>query len=192
MLDGIFKSFLEDGLRRAMEIASESDILEVIPHPSYSPSLLYLLVFNDVAYLRDSGDNNINVSRGIVCVEIRFPLDYLRSTDSNLYLKTATILDPSSLLHPDPYLFHPNYDPVSGCICLGADFLPGTPLNNLIFHIYDIISYSNYSTDERNGLNAVACRYLRDHPEVISNLRIMPLRRRRLAAKVSFKEVANH
>ena len=183
-MDDIFRSFLDDSYTKTAELAAESDILRVIPHPLTHPPTLYLLVFEPMEYLRDTTSGVVEVAKGVLPVEVRFPLDYLRSTDPVLYLKIATLVDPVTFALPHPDFFHPNHDPLTGALCLGANFRPGTPLNALIWHLYDILTYANFSVHEHNALNPAACRYWREHPEEVSRLRITPLRRRRLKATV--------
>ena len=51
-------------------------------------------------------------------------------------------------------------------------------LTELIWHVYEILTYRNLNLDERDALNPQACRYLRLHPEVLAALRPPPLRQR--------------
>jgi hypothetical protein len=196
-MDDIFRSFLVESHTQAAALVAESDILHVVPHPltalptvyfpvmthvASSPPTIYLILFEDVAYLSATPTGIVEMTTGSLPVEVRFPPDYLRSTDPTLYLKLVTLLDPLSFALPHADFFHPNHDPITGAICLGADFRPGTPLPALIWHIYDIITYANFSVDERNALNPAAGRYWRDHPDELSELPIKPLRRRKLRA----------
>jgi hypothetical protein len=183
-MDEILKRFLAGSLTQASILQSESDILSIIPAPSSDPPTIYLLLFEGLRYLRFGRSGIVEIASDFIPVEVRFPSDYLRTTDQHLYLKLATILDAVMLHIPNPDLFHPNYDPISGSLCLGADFRAGTPLNSIIHHIYQIITYQNFSTDERNALDPIACEYLRNHPEVLSQLKNKPLRRRQLQSKV--------
>lgn len=181
----IFNSFLADSFKKGMEIARESDILEILHDPASNPPWRYLLVFKGMEYLLRTHSGIVEAVTGSVPVEVRFPPDYLLTADPGLSLRIAIMLDPWTLWGPYTSFFHPNYDPLTGAICLGARFAPGTPLPALIFHVYTIITYENYSVDERNCLDPTAARYLREHPEAVASLRVNPLRRRQGRFRVS-------
>ncbi len=72
--------------------------------------------------------------------------------------------------------FHPNYRwPV---LCVG-EIRPGMPLPMMLRHVYEILTYQNFATDD--GLNGEACRRLRDEPALLDRLpRPRRLTRRRL------------
>jgi hypothetical protein len=196
-MDDIFRSFLAESYLQSAALVAESDILHVVPYPltalptvyfpvmthvASNPPTMYLVLFEDMVYLSATPTGTLEVTTGVLPVEVRFPPDYLCSTDPILYLKLATLLDPWTFALPHVDFFHPNHDPITGAICLGADFRAATPLPPLIWHIDAILTYANFSVDERNALNPTACRYWRDHPEAVSELPIKPLRRRRLKA----------
>jgi hypothetical protein len=181
----IFNSFLADSSKKAMEIARESDILDILHDLESNPPSRYLLVFKGIEHLLRTGSGIVEAVRGIVPVEVRFPPDYLLTADPGLYLRVALIVDPWLLGSPYSGFFHPNFDPLTGAICLGAKFAPGTPLPALIFHVHTIITYQNYSVDERNCLDPTAARYLREHPEAVASLRVAPLRRRQERFRVT-------
>lgn len=187
-MDEILNRFLKRGWKEAITLSVESDLLRIASVPVTDPPTMHLLLFQQIEFLRRERSGEISVANNPIAVGVNFPLDYLRSSDPRLYIKIATLLDPVTL-DPHPDYFHPNVDSVSGTICLGAGFRPGTPFPALIWHLYEIITYQNFSLDERNALNREACRYLRDHSEVISTLRIRPLRRRRLRASAVVQEV---
>ena len=56
-------------------------------------------------------------------------------------------------------------------LCVGG-ITAGTPLEKLCRHIYEIVTYQNYSTDD--SLNPVAAIRLRDEPEVLDQLPAPP------------------
>ena len=181
----IFNSFLVDSFNKGMEIARESDVLDILYDDTSNPPWRYLLLFKGIEYLLHNHSGIVETVRSLVPVEVHFPPDYLRTADPGLYLKIAKIVDPLTLRRPNAGFFHPNYDPLTGAICLGAKFAPGTSLPVLIFHIYSIITYENYSVDERNCLDPAAARYLRENPEAVAFLRVTPLRRRQKRFRVT-------
>jgi hypothetical protein len=64
-------------------------------------------------------------------------------------------------------------------VCLGTgDFQPGTAFRPLVSALYSILSYGVYCTDERNALNPLACRLLRERRHLVEGLECRPLLRR--------------
>ena len=178
-MDAVLNSFLEDTFDRALRLGDETDVFKIYPEPARVPPARYMLLFPDLEYLKlDAGSGTVRPERGPIPVEIRFPADYLRSTDPNIYLKIATLLDPGPFGLPHPGFFHPNCDPASGAICLGAGFLPGARLDALVRQVYDIITYQNYGVVEWDCLNRTAARYLRENPGAALSLNNPPLARR--------------
>jgi hypothetical protein len=171
-MDSVYSGFLCTSFEQAKQLEVDSDIFKILDHQGDPPSR-FLLQFEGIEYLNQNLETSaVAVVKQPLLVDVHFPRDYLRSTDPQLYLKMVT------LLHPE--FFHPNVSLPFGYICLGHDFLPGTVLSDLAFHIHEIITYQNMTVDERDAFNPSACRYLRQYPEVLDNLRRPPLRRRRL------------
>jgi hypothetical protein len=186
-MDAVLNAFLNDTFERAGRLGDEFSA-RIYPDPSRVPPARYLVLFPDLEYLRlDAGDRTVRPERGPVPVEIRFPASYLRSTDPHMYLKIATLLDPSALGPPHSGFFHPNCDPASGAICLGSRFPAGARLDALVHHVYDIVTFQNYGTSEWDCLNPAAARYLRENPQAAASLNNPSLRsgRRRFTVRVS-------
>jgi hypothetical protein len=178
-MDNVLNAFLSDTLDRALRFEDDTTVLKIHPDPTRVPPARYLLFFREVEYLSlDSVSGVVRPSRGPVPVEIRFPADYLRSTDPKLYMKIATVLDPATFAPGLPGFFHPNCDPASGAICLGAGFPRGARLDVLVHHVYDIVAFHNYGVVEWDCLHATAARYLRENPQAALSLRNPPLARR--------------
>jgi hypothetical protein len=176
MMDAVMKSFLEDSFQRGQRLASDSGVLSLDFDRMSFPPEAYLLRFEGT-YLRVEQTGIVEPTHGPLAAEVRFPPEYLRSTDPHLYLKICTLLHPAFLLGPHPDFFHPNVQPGSGAICLGNKFEPGTRLDALIHHLYEILTYQNFSSLEWDCLDPVAARFLREHPEVLSALQWKPLKR---------------
>jgi len=70
--------------------------------------------------------------------------------------------------------------------------VPGTPLVNLLFDIYEIITYHRVTMDEPHALNHAACAWARLHVREFP-IDPRPLRRRPspIAAPDSFVELSS-
>jgi hypothetical protein len=166
--DPILSEFLHQSYAEALALATQSQILTVFSLPGQPLPAQILCAFHGIPHLRKRLDGTIDVvPEGEVLVGIHFPPDYLRSTDRALYLKLISLLSP-------PTFFHPNVH--APALCPGAHLTPGMPLVALLWHIFDIVSYRNINLDELNALEPQACRYLRQHPEILAQLRPPPLR----------------
>ena len=92
----------------------------------------------------------------------------------------VSILDPLDIVHPNI---------LGSYICLGPEFGPTTPIALVLWELYDILAYQNFTTDERNAFNSEACRVLRAHPDVLTRLSFRPFMRRKLEAQVQVKAI---
>lgn len=167
--DKVYLGFLEKSFSQAKQLEADSDILTIL-YTKDNPPSRFLLQFDDIDYLTQNEETGrVAIVSEPLLVDVCFPSDYLRSTDPQLYLRVVTLLNPG--------FFHPNVRLPFGAICLGHDFLPGTLLSDLAFHIYEIITYQNMTVDERDAFNPSACRYLRQYPEVLRKMRRPPILR---------------
>jgi hypothetical protein len=170
--DSIMQEFLRRNYAEACALAAQSAVLTVTSAPRDEVPAKILCHFHHMPYLRQRPDGLVEMTAGEdIVVGIFFPPDYLRSTDKWHYLKLISLLWP-------PTFFHPNVS--APVLCPGARLYPAMPLTALIWHTYDILAYRNVNLDERDALNPQACRYLRQHPEILTRLRPPPLRQRRL------------
>ena len=101
---------------------------------------LFLARFQ-VAYLARPQRGQIGVAPGPLTVMIRIGPDYLRHAEP---LETVQVGNQD--------FFHPNFRwPV---LCVGS-LRPGMALPTLLRHIFEIVTYQNYATDD--GLDPEAC-----------------------------------
>ena len=168
--DRIMQSFLRQSFAEGRALSMQSDIL-TIASPSEDPAPGKLLChFHNLPHLQRRPDGTVErVSQGSIVLGIHFPVDYLRSTDRWMPLQLISLLAPATF-------FHPNVK--APVLCPGTQLTPGMSLTDLIWHTYDIVTYHNMNTDERDALNPEACRYFRQHPEVLAKLQPPPLRQR--------------
>lgn len=157
-MDHVFQAFLENTARDAAALQQKSDVVVVEPLPPLPPSR-YQCTFH-VPFLRRLPSGTVDVASGPVLCGISFPEDYLRSTDPKLFLKIASVMNPG-FLHPNVRL---------GCVCLGSRFAPGTPIDALIWEVFEIVTYRNCTVDESNALDPEACRLVREYPSLLATL----------------------
>lgn len=153
-------------------ISLESDILRIASVPIADPPTMHIFLFQEIEHLRKERSGKISVAKGSIPVKLEFSLDYFQSGDLRVMVLDAT------LLHPDTDFYHPNVDPVSGVISLGR-ILPRTPFPMLIWRLYEVLTCKHLSLPGESAVNSAACRYFRDHPEVVSRFLVPPLIRRR-------------
>lgn len=176
-MDRVFEAFCFAAQREANALTAQSDVLTVRACPPEPPSR-FLVQFR-VPYLRRTAHHTIEVAPGPVEGAIHFPADYLLGTTPQLWFRVATITTADFV--------HPNVR--DGIVCLGAQFNPGTPFRILVRALYDLVSYQMLSLDERNALDAEACRILRANPQLLQTLSAPPLTRR--THRITLKKVGS-
>jgi len=82
---------------------------------------------------------------------------------------------------------HPNIS--DGVVCLGVDFAAGTSLDWLARQLHSIASYENFTLNERVSLNPLACRLLRECPQIVERLPRRPLIPRSARLAIAVKEI---
>ena len=156
--DRVLDRFLERQCEEGMALAAASDLLELTPlGPAPATQAYY-------AHLH---------CKGLVCraeqvaehdhflVGIYFPDAYLRRFDTARVLSWCRPIE----------IWHPNIRPPFMCV---GRMQPGTPLVDLIYQVYEIITYHNVEMREPNALNHDACAWARN------NLQRFPIDRRPL------------
>lgn len=145
MNDPIFHSFLEAQYEQATALAGASDIL-TLEIGDERPPQRYVAHFNCRGLvMSQSGEVE---EANYFMIGIRLPDDYLRTVDPT---QIVTTLRPWSIWHPNargPF------------ICPGK-LTMGTSLVDLLFQIYEIITYQKWSAHD--GLNAAACEWARNN-----------------------------
>jgi hypothetical protein len=155
-MDRIFLAFLENTAADAAELQQKSDLLTLRPVPPLPPSR-YACRFR-VPYLRRLPTGTVEIDPGPVDCTISFPPNYLRSTDRSLGVRVASIASPGFV--------HPNV--LHGAVCLGQQFAPGTPIQALVWELFEIVTYRNCTLD--HGLNPEACRLIREYPSLLERM----------------------
>jgi hypothetical protein len=145
MNDPIYRSFLEVQHRQAMALAAASDILELQAEPAMPPQKYFArfhcrgLVQTPAGEIAEADEFDF---------AIYLPDDYLRAGEPR---QIVNIVKPWSIWHPNaggPF------------ICLGR-LSAGTPLVDILFQTFEIITYQKWSSHD--GLNPAACEWARNH-----------------------------
>jgi hypothetical protein len=146
MSDSILNTFLEHQYREGLALAERSDLFELVPldHPPYRR---YIVRFFCKGLVRRGGQV---VEAERFEVGIRFPDDYLRRIDAGEVI---------ALLGP-PHTFHPNI--LHFWICAGG-LIPGTSLVDLIYSVFEILTYNKVTMIESDALNPEACVWAREN-----------------------------
>jgi hypothetical protein len=165
--DPIYQRFMERQLAEGLALADASDILRLHIPPMAPPHVVaeYLckgLVKDAYGEVREA--NSFQVG-------IWFPQDYLRRADPFEMLRVFT-----------PHIWHPNISSDLPLICVGR-ITPGTPLVDILYQVYEIISYQKYNPREDDSLNRFACAWARENQHRLPTDR-RPLKRRSLNLEV--------
>lgn len=152
MSASIFEDFLEHSHQAALALAEDSDVLQVTRLPVRGVGT-WIAEFA-ISYLSQGPDGSVRLAAGPIGVMIQMTPEYLRQV-SPLEVVQVREMD----------LFHPNF--LWPVLCVG-EVRPGMPLPQILRHVYEILTYENYATDD--GLNPIACRRLCEQPGLLNLL----------------------
>lgn len=147
MTDRVFAAFLERQLRDGMALAASSDLLDLLPLGG-EPPRQYLARFRCKGLVKSETGEIVEAER--FTVGVSFPDDYLRAANPFV---VVTWLQPSEI-------FHPNVCSGAPFICLGH-LAPGTPLVDIVYRCFEIITYARVTMQEHDALNREACAWAR-------------------------------
>jgi hypothetical protein len=147
MGDAIYESFLRRQHEEGMRLKNESDILDLAVMPVDPPDR-YMARFNCRGLVRDRVGHISEANE--FYVGVRFPADYLRRADP---LEVLTWLGPRDV-------FHPNISDRAPIICVGR-LAPGTGLVDILYQLFEIITYQKVTMREDDALNRDACGWAR-------------------------------
>jgi hypothetical protein len=163
--DRVYEAFLERQRREGLALAGESDLLEVVPEGP-RPLCHFRLVLG-CRGLVVTGSGELALAEHFE-VGVRFPPDYLRRAHS---AEVLTLLGPRGT-------FHPNIQGDGPGICAGH-ITPGTPLVDLIYQVWELLTYRKATVREDDALNRAACAWARRNAHRFP-LDTRPLKRRPL------------
>jgi len=176
MKDKILESFLEAQNREGLELAGESDLLELYPQGS-RPFRCWIARFHCKGLVL-SNQGKVSEADDFA-VAIYFPDDYLRRAHT---AEVLTWLTPGNV-------FHPNVARDLPLICIGR-MSPGMGLVDILYQVYEIITYRKITMNERNSLNKPACRWARQNTDLFP-IDERPLKRQPVQIQVNGREEVN-
>ena len=165
--DPIYRRFMERQLADGLALARESDLLRLRIPPTAPPN--FVAEYRCKGLVR--GDDGQITEADRFEVGIWFPPDYLRRAEPFNMLRLFT-----------PGVWHPNISQELPLICIGR-LTPGTPLVDILYQIYDILTYQKYNPREDDSLNKIACAWARQNQHRFPIDR-RPLKRRSLNLEV--------
>jgi len=165
--DPILRAFLERQAADGRALAQASDILSL----DCLPTGQHFIAHYSCRGLVKDRDGGVREGDSFH-VGIFFGADYLRSVNP---FEALTLFGPLNT-------FHPNVAFGAPFICAGR-ISPGMPLTDLLYQIYEILSWQKVTPREDDALNQEACAWARAHQDRFPIDR-RPLKRRRLALEI--------
>jgi len=166
MDDLVFRGFLQKQFEEGMGLARQSDLLELVPVSGDTPRK-YIARFRCKGLVRNADGV---AEHSDFHVGIHFLDDYLRRVEP---FQLLTWLLP-------PNAWHPNIN--APAICIGK-VTPGTSLVDLLYRLFEVITYQKVTPREDDALNRVACQWARRNRDRFPIDR-RPLKRRSLKLRV--------
>lgn len=175
MRDNILNSFLDEQFHAGMQLAEQSDILELLPVEGLPPRR-YLATFRAKGLIQDANGDIRDAN--VFTVGIWLPDDYLANAN---HAQVLTYLGP----HARPW--HPNMR--APFIC--AHLRPGTPLVQVLHTLFELWTWQLFDTRDE-GLNPAASQWARHEESGRFPVDRRPLKRRHAPIKVTLRtEVAS-
>jgi hypothetical protein len=147
MTDKILAAFLARQLEEGTALAAESDRLTLLPIGGPLPQR-YVADFRCRGLV--SLESGAIVEADHFVLGVCFDDNYLREADP---FRVLTCLAP-------PGIFHPNVTAGAPFICIGR-VTPGTPLVDLLYRCFEVITYQRVTMKEDEALNVDACAWAR-------------------------------
>ena len=151
-MDRVLNGFLRKQLEEGLALADASSLFELIPFAHEDPPQHYVARFSCLGFVQQR-DGSITEANHFE-IGIWFPSDYLIHVDS---ISILTWLKPREI-------FHPNVSESGPFICLGR-IIPGTSLTELLYRIYELITWQSLTVQEFDALNWRACNWARHNPD---------------------------
>jgi ubiquitin-protein ligase len=165
--DPVYERFLQSQLEEGMELARSSDLL-TLHVPAFAPPH-FVAEFRCRSLVR--GNDGEIVEAEHFQVGVWFPADYLRRADPFEMLRLFT-----------PGVWHPNVSADLPLICIGR-MTPGMRLVDILYQVFEILTYHKFNPREDNALNKPACSWARANQERFPIDR-RPLKRRAMNLEV--------
>ena len=169
MADRVLDAFLARQQDEGLALEAESDLVTLLPFSGRADR--YLVEFRCKGFVERAPGDVIEADR--FRVGVYFPPDYLRVADP---FRVLTWLGPRNV-------WHPNISATAPVICVGR-LTPGTGLVDILYQLFEVISWNKVTMREDDALNAVACQWARRHPHRFPVDR-RPLKRRTPAVEMA-------
>lgn len=168
-MDPVLRSFLERQFEAALALTAKSDVVKVRPlDPGPVPGTYHALFLCKTLVFDGSEVRETDRAE----VGFHFPRDYLEHADP---VRTVSVLYPYNL-------FHPNI--LGPIICVGR-MKPGTELIDLVYQVYEILTFQKRATHD--SLNKRAAQWCRNHQDRLP-LDRRPLKRRSIQIEGEVEE----
>lgn len=164
MTDRVLDAFLRQQQEEAIALAEASDLVRLFPVGEQANRYIAQFLCKGLVQL----ESGAIVEAGRFDVGIRFPDDYLRTANP---FHVLTWLGPRNI-------WHPNIAADAPVICVGR-VAPGTGLADLLYQVFEIITWNKVTMREDDALNQAACQWARQHKDRFPVDR-RPLKRRAL------------
>jgi ubiquitin-protein ligase len=145
--DPVYRNFMERQLAEGMALAEASDLLRLHVPPLAPPH--FIAEYHCTGLIRDAAGDIREAAE--FHVGIWFPPDYLRRAEPFEMLRIFT-----------PCVWHPNISYQHPLICPGR-LTPGTPLVDILYQIFDILTFQKCNPKENDCLNKAACSWAREN-----------------------------
>jgi hypothetical protein len=164
MSDRIYDAFLRRQTEDALALSRESDLLHLVPLGA--PANRFLALFTCKGLVEQAPGTIVEAEH--FEVGIWFPSDYLRQADP---FRVLSWLGPRNA-------YHPNISCDAPLICPGR-LAAGTELVDILYQVFEIITWKKVTMREEDALNKPACQWARAN---LSRFPIdpRPLKRRQL------------
>ena len=146
--DPVFDRFLQRQLEEGMALAAASDLLELEVYPFPPPSVVATFRCQGLVRLQ----NGAIAEADYFQAGIWFPPDYLRRVDP---FETLRWFGPQNI-------WHPNISDTMPLICVGR-LAPGMPLVDILYQIFEVVTYNKYTPREDDCLNKACCGWARQN-----------------------------
>jgi len=168
MADRILNAFLTRQREEGLALAAQSDLLSLQPIDGASDR--YVAEFRCTGLVERAPGHVEEAS--LFHVGVWFPSTYLRQADP---FRVLTWLGPRQI-------WHPNISATLPVICVGR-LAPGTGIVDLLYQVFEIVTWNKVTMREDDALNHRACQWARQHPERFPVDR-RPLKRRAAAPRI--------
>jgi hypothetical protein len=174
MTDQVLNAFLRRQRDEGLWMSSGSDLLHLLPIGSSGDRYLAHFSCRGLVQREAAGIEEAESFDVGIC----FPADYLRTANP---FHVLTWLGPQDV-------WHPNISGESRAICTGR-LVPGTGLVDILYQVFEIITWNKVTMREDDALNRAACQWARRNPHRFPVDR-RPLRRAAAASRIT--EVVGH